>query len=517
MSQPGRPSQSLSLKAAGENTSHRIVSTRSNNRRSYDGFVINGVILHRGRPIPIPEDVRSRFVDGDQLFVADDGDVLHVPAQVSAEVADCVARARRASSALNEVPDESIQQFFLRSAELLASSEVRERLIAVNQEDVHRAQQAGRSTARLVLDEAMLRAMVESFRIWADHPIQRDVVVERVDHEGWTVSRTLAPLGVVGFVFEGRPNVVVDACGVLVTGNTCVFRIGRDARRTASEILSLVVEPALAETSLPTDSVVLIPLDDHASGWSLFSQPEVSLAVARGSGKAVQDLGSVARQSGVPVSLHGRGGAWFLVGESADRDRLLSTLRYSLDRKVCNTANVVVLPRKLSDELFPIVVRALQEAAAARDAKGIIHVISEDGDRFLSTDSKIPGVDVVPAQRHDLSTEWEWENDPEITVCFVDEIDEAFDLFNEFSPRLVASIISEEESDHRRGWQRLSCPFVGDGFSRWVDGQFAFRRPELGLSNWEGGVPLGRGAILSGSDIHSVRYRVTQRDPKLHR
>jgi glutamate-5-semialdehyde dehydrogenase len=126
-------------------------------------------------------------------------------------------------------------------------------------------------------------------------------------------------------------------------------------------------------------------------------------------------------------------------------------------------------------------------------------------------------VDLVAAQRHELSTEWEWENDPEITVCFVDSIDEAFDLFNEFSPRLVASIISEDASDHRRGWQRLSCPFVGDGFSRWVDGQFAFRRPELGLSNWEGGVPLGRGAILSGSDIHSVRYRVRQRDTSLHR
>jgi len=485
--------------------------------------VIDGIILHRGRPIAIPEDVRSRFVDGDQLFVADDGGVLHVPAPVSTEVAACVDRAKLAAVALNDVPDERIQRFFLRAADLLLSRDIRRRLMAINEEDVRRAKQLDRSTARLVLDEQMLQGMVESFRIWAVHPIQRDVTVESVDHEGWSVNRTLAPLGVVAFVFEGRPNVVVDACGVLVTGNTCVFRIGRDARRTAAEILSLVVVPALIESGLPIDSVVLIPLDDHASGWSLFSQTGVSLAVARGSGKAVQDLGSVARQSGVPVSLHGRGGAWFLVSESADHDRLLTTLKFSLDRKVCNTANVLTLPRKNSSEMFPLVVQAVKEAASARAAKGIIHLIAEcsaDGvflsDSWLSN-AKSQNVDIVAAQRHELSSEWEWENNPEITVCFVNELDEAFDLFNEFSPRLVASIISEDESDHHRGWQRLSCPFVGDGFSRWVDGQFAFRRPELGLSNWEGGTPLGRGAILSGSDIHSVRYRFRQRDPNLHR
>lgn len=479
--------------------------------------MIDGFILHRGRPVPIPQHIGSQFNDGDQLFATDDGDVLHVPANVSIQVGECVDRARLALSALSASSDDDIQRFFRRAAELLLDDDIRRRLIQVNEEDVRRARESGRSTTRLILDERMLQGMIESFRLWADHAIQRDIVVEEVDHGAWSVSRTLAPLGIVGFVFEGRPNVVVDACGVLVAGNTCVFRIGRDARRTASEIISLVVAPALAENSLPIDSVVLVPLDDHASGWSLFSHPDISLAVARGSGKAVQDLGSVARQSGVPVSLHGRGGAWFLVGESAVPERLHATLLNSLDRKVCNTANVVTLPRARASELFQQVAQAVMGAARVRNTTGIIHLVGEDSDEKFVDDELRGNLHVIAAQKNDLSREWEWENDPEISVIFVDSLEDAFALFNEYSPRLVASIISEDVEDHRRGWQNLSCPFVGDGFSRWVDGQFAFHRPELGLSNWEGGVPLGRGAILSGSDIHSVRYCAKQRDETLHR
>ncbi|MFM8868464.1 MAG: glutamate-5-semialdehyde dehydrogenase, partial [Ilumatobacteraceae bacterium] len=311
-------------------------------------------------------------------------------------------------------------------------------------------------------------------------------------------------------------NVVVDACGVLVTGNTCVFRIGRDARRTAEAIIEHVVRPALRESTLPDDSVVLIAHDDHSSGWALFSNADVSLAVARGSGEAVQDLGSVARQSGVPASLHGRGGAWFLLGATADRSRLLATLKSSLDRKVCNTANVVTVPRAFASDLWPTIVTAVGEAAAARNATGIVHLTS-DSDRLDFDHSDSDRVKVIPASLEVLSAEWEWENDPEITVFVVESFERAVATFNEVSPRLVASIISEDPNEHEYGWNHLSCPFVGDGFSRWVDGQFAFRRPELGLSNWEAGIPLGRGAILSGSDIHSVRYRVRQRDEDLRR
>ena len=480
--------------------------------------MIDGSILHRGRPIPIPADVRSLFKDGDQLFATDSGRVLHVPAEVIREVDGCVQRAKEALQGIRVAPEATISGFFRRAAELLRIPSVRSHLIEVNEEDVRRAASIGRSTTRLRLDDRMLDAMQESFGIWASQPVQREVLVEEIRHDSFTVSQVLAPLGVVGFVFEGRPNVVVDACGVLVTGNSCVFRIGRDARRTAEAILEAVVEVALLESGLPADSVVLIPREDHASGWALFSNGDVSLAVARGSGAAVQDLGSVASQSGVPVSLHGRGGAWFLVGESADQSRLLATLRNSLDRKVCNTANVVTIPMSQSTQQLTTVLKAVDEAAAARNANGVVHVIaSHDIDPLSYVEYSSSRLKVVAAGIDLLQTEWEWENDPEITVLIVDGFEHAVSLFNESSPRLVASIISEDPSDHEFGWNHLSCPFVGDGFSRWVDGQFALQRPELGLSNWESGVPLGRGAILSGADIHSVRYRVKQHDENLRR
>ena len=204
--------------------------------------------------------------------------------------------------------------------------------------------------------------------------------------------------------------------------------------------------------------------------------------------------------------------------------RLLATLKHSLDRKVCNTANVVAVSRAQAPERLPTILRAVSEAAARRNADGIVHLISGDDTQELDVDAvkRIASqtderLRVMPASVEDLQTEWEWENDPEITVLIVEGFEQAVSAFNEASPRLVASIISEDPRDHEYGWNHLSCPFVGDGFSRWVDGQFAFRRPELGLSNWESGVPLGRGAILSGSDIHSVRYRVRQRDQDLHR
>ena len=108
------------------------------------------------------------------------------------------------------------------------------------------AASAGRSTTRLVLSEAMRRDMVAGLRTWRDEVPDRDRVVDRVDHDGWSVELRRAPLGVVGFVFEGRPNVFADACGVVRSGNTVVFRIGSDALGTARAIVEHALRPGAA-------------------------------------------------------------------------------------------------------------------------------------------------------------------------------------------------------------------------------------------------------------------------------
>ena len=126
-----------------------------------------------------------------------------------------------------------------------------------------------------------------------------------------------------------------------------------------------------------------------------------------------------------------------------------------------------------------------------------------------------PFVSELPVER--LGEEWEWERSPEVAVHVVDSVAEAVALHNRLSPRFVASLISESPAEHDRFFATVDAPFVGDGFTRWVDGQYALGTPELGLSNWEHGRMLGRGAILSGDSVYTVRYRAHIEDTDTHR
>jgi glutamate-5-semialdehyde dehydrogenase len=471
----------------------------------------NDRVFVDGEPVRVGTEIASRFRPGDRLFGVEGGRILHVPSETDVRVRDAVDRAARAFDDLQSRDQDQVTLFF----DLLASALLDEKVVAclrsANASDLARARSKGRSTTRLELTDTMLAAMVDALRLWRDS-VERPNEVERtVAHEGWRVDVVRAPLGVVAFVFEGRPNVFSDATGVLRMGNTCVFRIGSDALDTAREIMNRAVLPNLARAGLPEDAVVLVDDESHAAAWSLFSQRKVSLAVARGSGAAVRDLGAVARQSGIAVSLHGAGGAWMIVSDDVDDDTLESVVRHSLDRKVCNTLNVVCLVGSDVRARLDRVVHGIESAARVRRSSAVIHDITR---LCVATDANTT---VLESQMKDLSIEWEWEERPEVSVVAVSTMDEALTLFNEFSPRFVLSVLSRRESDSEHVWSKSKAPFVGNGMTRWVDGQFALRRPELGLANWEGGPLLGRGAILSGGDVFTIRYRVTQDDPTLHR
>ncbi len=122
-----------------------------------------------------------------------------------------------------------------------------------------------------------------------------------------------------------------------------------------------------------------------------------------------------------------------------------------------------------------------------------------------------------PIGSDDLGREWEWEDSPEVTLCVVASADEAVQLFNAQAPKFVASLISDDAEAHERFFAAIDAPFVGNGFTRWVDGQYALDKPELGLSNWEHGRLFGRSGILSGDSAYSVRMRAIQSDPDLGR
>lgn len=476
----------------------------------------------------VSDALAEAFKAGDRLVVIQEtGDLLHVPAAVQAIADGAVSRAHRAFGELAGVSDEAVTAFFEAFAQRLADDGVWDRIAQANAADVASAQGRGRSTTRLAVSAAMRADMIAGLQVWRDAPAARGRIVEKVEHAGWTVEQVAAPLGVVGFIFEGRPNVFADATGVLRTGNTVVFRIGSDALGTARAIVEHALDPALKAAGLPEGSAALVDSPAHAAGWAMFSDPRLALAVARGSGPAVAQLGAIARQAGAPVSLHGTGGAWMVAAPDADAERFRAAVYHSLDRKVCNTLNVCAIVRERASDLVPAFLEALDLAGERRSGVKL-HVVegSEEALPAAWREARIlvgraegpveePKVESLAAD--DLGREWEWEETPELTLVLVDSVEAAVTLFNRYSPQFAASLIAQDPAAHERFYAAINAPFVGDGFTRWVDGQFALDRPELGLSNWEHGRLFARGGVLSGDGVFTVRARVRQSDRNLDR
>lgn len=490
-----------------------------------------GMVVPLGgdRAAVVDAELAERFRPGDHLLLLrEHGELLLVPAVLKNEIDRMVEQAHGDFRDLGRQANDAISAFFEAFAANLENQSVWDAVAAANREDCERARAAGRSTTRLVATERARRDMIDGLRVWRDRAPMRGRTLERVVHAGLTIEQQGAPLGVVGFVFEGRPNVLADAVGVLRDGNTAVLRIGGDALGTARALMRYALHPALERAGLPTGSVVLIDRAEREAAWALFSNPILSLAVARGSGAAVARLGSIARQTGIPASLHGTGGAWLVADVSADVKRFSASVRNSLDRKVCNTLNVCCIPKTRVDDLVPAFLDVLEHLGRELGHGCKLHVV--DGDprvvpsqwldaeiniRRSDGDRREPRVGVVAET--ELGREWEWDATPEVTLKIVDDLEHAIRLFNSYSPRFVASLISRDPDAHRRFHDSVEAPFVGDGFTRWVDGQYALGRPELGLSNWETGRLLARSAILSGDSIYTVRSRAIQTDPDLHR
>jgi glutamate-5-semialdehyde dehydrogenase len=477
----------------------------------------------------VAPELAAAFRPGDRVVVTDQGLLLHIPAADQAQAQLAVDQAAAAFAALGAVRDQQVSAFFEAFAGRLADDAVFRPIAAANQADVTAARQRSRSTTRLLLSEQMRAGMVAGLRGWIAAPSGRGAVLERIEHDGLSVELVRAGLGVVGFVFEGRPNVFADACGVLRSGNCVVFRIGSDALGTARAIVTHALAPALAESGLPAGAVRLLDAPSRAAGWALFADPRLALAVARGSGPAVDQLGSVARQAGTPVSLHGTGGAWLVAGRAADPDRFAAVVEASLDCKVCNTLNVCCVPAEQAAVLVPRFLAALERAAARRGAAAKLHLL-DSARPFVPTgwfERKVTvtraggGVSEPQAELltgpDDLGIEWEWEDSPEVSLAVVADLQQAVQWCNRIGPRLVATLVSDDPAEQQQFWDTVDVPFVGDGFTRWVDGQYALGRPELGLSNWEHGRLFGRGGVLSGDSVYTVRTRVRQTDPELRR
>lgn len=477
----------------------------------------------------VSADLADAFNPGDSLIVRQDtGELIHLPEAARTAAETAVTDAVDAFGVMGSVTDDQITDFYLRFAAAIADDELFAPIADANSRDVDSARQRGRSVTRLILDQRMRDDMVEGLKVWAGTPSGRGRVVETIEHDGWRLEQIADGLGVVGFVFEGRPNVFADATGVLRGGNTVVFRIGSDALATANAIMEHALRPALRESGLPGGAASLVNSRAREAGIAMMADPRLALAVARGSGEATSRLGAVARQAGNAVSLHGTGGAWIVAGEHADPIAFAAAVYHSLDRKVCNTLNTACIPVSRVDELMPVFLHAIERAGLRRGSNTKLHVLDRSlgyvpADWFsrevpiARSEAEILEPQAEPIAEDDLGLEWEWEDSPELTVAVVDDVDEAVTWFNRYSPHFVASMISDDATEHDRFFNDIDAPFVGNGFTRWVDGQYALNRPELGLSNWQTGRLFGRGGILSGDSAFTIRTRVVQENPDLGR
>jgi glutamate-5-semialdehyde dehydrogenase len=165
--------------------------------------------------------------------------------------------------------------------------------------------------------------------------------------------------------------------------------------------------------------------------------------------------------------------------------------------------------------LNQLVAEAIAEAAQVRGESGIVHLVGDDPD--LTTALKDAAIKVESSPESDLAIEWEWESNPELCIVSVETLDDAMEFFNRYAPHFIVSLLSNDDQEHDQVWQTCNAPFVSNGFTRWVDGQFALDKPELGLSNWQFGRMLARSGVLSGDSVYSVRLRARQSDEKLHR
>ena len=476
----------------------------------------------------VTPELANTFKSGDRLIIVQTtGDLLHIPAEAWKIASDAVTDAYNAFEKMGSITDQQISNFYENFAKHLEEKKSFQPIIMANEEDVHRARNLGKSTERLVLSKKMRTEMINGLRMWRDSNAVRGQIIETIEHPGWKVEQIHSGLGPIGFIFEGRPNVFADATGVLKTGNTVVFRIGSDALNTAKAITQHALQPALKESGLPSGAVSLVASETHASGWAMFSDSRLALAVARGSGIAVNQLGAVARQTGIPVSLHGTGGAWILATKTANRNDFINSIVHSLDRKVCNTLNTLVLTKDSIDHLKTALFQALEQVQKINETYVKLHIDSNHKDlipeKWFANQNFIvngsvkagPQTDIIASNA--IGTEWEWDKYPELTITVAQDLDHAINLFNQYSPHFIVSLISSDQNEHEYCFDHIDSPFIGNGMTRWVDGQYALNRPELGLSNWEFGRLFSRGGVLSGDSVFTVRTRAYQETSELHR
>ena len=286
-------------------------------------------------------------------------------------------------------------------------------VLAANAEDVEAARAGGTPEAmvdRLRLDAERVAAMADGLRDVAALPDPvGEVVRGSTLANGLELRQLRVPFGVVGIIYEARPNVTADAAGIcLKSGNAVLLRGSSSARRSNEAIVS-VLRDAAASVGLPADVVQLVPGEGHESAKALMrARGLVDVLIPRGGAGLIR---SVVEESTVPVIETGVGNCHVYVDRDADLDKALAIVLNAKTHRpsVCNAAESLLVHADVADAFVPRVVAALRDAGvtvhgdetfAAQD--GVVPVTEEDhGREYLSLDisaSVVPDLDA--AVRH---------------------------------------------------------------------------------------------------------------------
>jgi glutamate-5-semialdehyde dehydrogenase len=322
------------------------------------------------------------------------------------EVHDAARRARVAARALALLPTVAKDAALQSAADAIGAHT--ERILAANAEDLEAARAAGTPTAmldRLALDSKRVEGIAAGLRQVAGLP---DPVGEVL--RGYTLPNGLhlrqqrVPLGVVGMIYEGRPNVTVDAFGLALKSGNAVLLRGSSSAAKSNQALVDVLRGSLISEDLPADAVQLLSAADRSTVTHLIqARGLVDVVIPRGGASLID---AVVRDARVPTIETGVGNCHVYVHEAADLDVAERILLNSKTRRpsVCNAAETLLVDSAIAGTAMPRLVGALQDAGVT------VHLDPDDSDlrrEYLSMDiaaAVVDGVDAAIAHINEYGT-----------------------------------------------------------------------------------------------------------------
>jgi len=380
----------------------------------------------------------------------------------AAAVREAAQRAAAAAPGVRAAGGAAVDAALRTAAILLREREAE--LLAANAVDVTAAEQGGMAPGlldRLRLTPERLADMATQLEVLADTPeppAEREV---RTLPTGERVYERRVPVGVIGAVFEARPNVTVDvASQVLKARSAAVLRTGSAALGSARALVELVIAPALERHGVPAAAVQLVPTPGHAGAEALVGLPDlVPLVVVRGSGEVTRKLSALGATAGTRILAHADGGGVLYLDASADPADVIRLVTDSTDRLgVCNRLNLLLIDRLAYDRLWPVA----EEALRAREI----------------TPS-------LPPHTHPLGHEWALDSGAEahVTVAAVDGPVEAATTAIRETSGLAATVCATDE----KAATAFIDAYTGTGVfwnttTRLLDGYKLLGLPETGIN-----------------------------------